>query len=141
MIYINSKMTDTTETVTSTTRVTGCVKWFNNKSGFGFVSYSNGDIFVHHTSIKVGSEQYRYLVQGEYVEFDVSPASGAHEFQASNVSGINGGKLMCETRQNVRESKTQYKSTHSDVQAPVSRRLPLKRPIRTRSPQSKSDSR
>jgi CspA family cold shock protein len=136
-------MTDTTETVTSTTRFTGCVKWFNNKSGFGFVSYSNGDIFVHHTSIKVGSEQYRYLVQGEYVEFDVAPASGAHEFQASNVSGINGGKLMCETRQNVRESKTQYKSTRPDVTAPapVSRRPPVKRPVRARPSKSDSDTR
>ena len=49
---------------------TGCVKWFNNKSGYGFISScDNGgcDVFVHHSSLVVKDEQYRYLVAGEYV--------------------------------------------------------------------------
>lgn len=95
-------------------RLTGRVKWFNNKTGFGFItalSDSEGvkegsDVFVHHSAIKVSQEQYRYLVQGEYVEFVLSKltASGAnasasnHEFQAVDVSGVKGGKLICETR-------------------------------------------
>jgi len=94
-----------TSTVTSSIeRFTGRVKWFNNKAGYGFVTVTDGpnaggDIFVHHSSIKVDSDQYKYLVQGEYVEFSLSSvSSGTHEFQAGEVSGIKGGKLMCEPR-------------------------------------------
>lgn len=87
-------------------RLTGRVKWFNNKTGFGFITALEGDskdidIFVHHSTIKVGKEQYRYLVQGEYLEFELSKitdSSSKHEFQAANVSGVKGGKLICETR-------------------------------------------
>ena len=90
--------------VTSSDRFMGRVKWFNNKAGYGFITVTDGhkagsDIFVHHSSIKVDAQQYKYLVQGEYVEFGLSSVSnGDHEFQASDVSGIKSGKLMCETR-------------------------------------------
>ena len=52
---------------TSPERFTGRVKWFNNKAGYGFVTVTDGpkagsDIFIHHSSIKVDSEQYKYLV-------------------------------------------------------------------------------
>ena len=95
----------------SSDRSTGRVKWFNNKSGYGFVTVTSTiqegtDIFVHHSAIKVLKEQYRYLVQGEYVEFTLSEVSGKeHAWQASDVSGINGGKLMCETRLENRSTK------------------------------------
>jgi CspA family cold shock protein len=98
-------------------RFIGRVKWFNNKTGYGFVTVTDGpksgtDIFVHHSSIKVDSEQYKYLVQGEYVEFTLSETkTGDHEIQAGEVSGIKGGKLMCETRHEVRTSRYQYAST------------------------------
>ena len=83
----------------------GQVKWFNNKTGYGFITvssegeHSGKDIFTHFSAISVGDSQYKYLVQGEYVQFGmIKPESGSHEFQATNVSGINGGRLMCETR-------------------------------------------
>ena len=68
---------DNIDTPTSTVdtsadvRLTGRVKWFNNKAGFGFVTVLSGekkdeDVFVHHSGIVVASEQYKYLVQGEY---------------------------------------------------------------------------
>lgn len=88
-------------------RLTGRVKWFNNKTGFGFITIVGGneqfkdasEIFAHHSAIKVSQEQYRYLVEGEYVEFSVSnTASGDHKFQAADVRGVKGGKLFCETR-------------------------------------------
>ena len=86
---------------------TGCVKWFNNKSGYGFISScekGGGDVFAHHSSLHVGDEQYRYLVAGEYVEYSKEPASNDHQWQATRVTGVKGGKLMCETRNEIRNS-------------------------------------
>ena len=87
------------------TSITGRVKWFNNKAGYGFITITDGDksgtdVCVHHSRVVVSSEQYKYLVQGEYVEFELSNMEDddKHEFQASNVRGVRGGKLMCETR-------------------------------------------
>ena len=94
------------------TSITGRVKWFNNKAGYGFITITDGDrtgtdVFVHHTRVIVESEQYKYLVQGEYVEFELSQLEDdeKHEFQASNVRGVRGGKLMCETRNENRASR------------------------------------
>ena len=113
-------------TVTSSDRFMGRVKWFNNKAGYGFITVTDGpkagsDIFVHHSSIKVDAQQYKYLVQGEYVEFALSSVpSGDHEFQASDVSGIKGGKLMCETRHELVTTRTSYKAQDkTQVQTPV----------------------
>ena len=86
----------------------GCVKWFNNKAGYGFVTLSESseshDIFVHHSSINVAKNQYKYLVQGEYVSFVLEKVDNEkYSHQAKSVSGINGGPLMCETRsENIR---------------------------------------
>ena len=100
--------------VTPSGRLVGRVKWFNNKAGYGFITVTDSDragsdIFVHHSGVMVGSEQYKYLVQGEYVSFklDHTPG-GAHEYQAGDVSGINGGKLMCETRRDFRQTRVTY---------------------------------
>jgi len=85
-------------------RILGQVKWFNNKAGYGFITVSDGevekkDIFIHYSSIRVTNSQYKYLVQGEYVEFTLIKSSNtAHEYQATDVAGIKGGSLMCETR-------------------------------------------
>ena len=89
--------------------VIGCVKWFNKKSGFGFITMMEGshvgkDIFVHHSGVTVGKDQYKYLVQGEYVQLDVVAGShtSTHEHQSSKVTGVKGGKLLCETRSEMR---------------------------------------
>jgi cold shock protein len=113
-------MSSSSAAVSSSERFTGRVKWFNNKAGYGFVTVTDGpksgtDVFVHHTSIKVDTEQYKYLVQGEYIEFSLSDTKGNdHEYQAGDVSGIKGGKLMCETRRESRSARTQYRVTKSD---------------------------
>ena len=93
------------DTDTHSQRLTGKVKWFNNKAGYGFITISDStatttsDIFVHFTAVRVTNSQYKYLVQGEYVDFDhVKSESGPHEYKAMNVTGVNGGELMCETR-------------------------------------------
>jgi len=104
----------------SAERLVGRVKWFNNKAGYGFITVTDGDrsgsdIFIHHSSIQVENQQYKYLVQGEYVEFDlVRTSSTEHEWQASNVNGINAGKLMCETRREYKLARTAYRSEKGD---------------------------
>ena len=103
----------------SGTKYTGRVKWFNNKYGYGFItvittdesaSVSVGsDVFAHHSEVAVDEDQYRYLVQGEYVEFSVvKTTSGNHEYQCAKVRGIHGGQLICETRH---AARAQYKSS------------------------------
>ena len=101
-------MSSASSSVTSApVRLTGRVKWFNNKTGFGFISVVGGndqykdasEVFVHHSAVTVSQEQYRYLVEGEYVEFSVvTTETGDHKFQAGDVRGVKGGKLFCETR-------------------------------------------
>jgi CspA family cold shock protein len=93
-----------------TDRLLGKVKWFNNRSGFGFVTMLDGekkddDVFVHHSSVNVTTEQYKYLVQGEYVSFTLKESENKeHPWQAGDITGVMGGKLMCETRfENKRE--------------------------------------
>ena len=95
----------------SETKYVGCVKWFNNKAGYGFLTVMDGDkkgedVFCHHSGVCVNTEQYKYLVQGEYVSFTLRESdSGSHPYQAGNIAGVCGGKLMCETRAENRQSR------------------------------------
>lgn len=104
IMYTCNTMSNTDTVTTDAQHLLGQVKWFNNKAGYGFITVSDGDhagkdIFIHFSSVTAGESQYKYLVQGEYVEFSLDKsASDTHEFQATKVSGIKGGKLMCETR-------------------------------------------
>jgi CspA family cold shock protein len=113
-------MSSNTDVVTPSERLTGRVKWFNNQAGYGFISVTDGDksgsdIFVHHSALNVDGQQYKYLVQGEYVEFElVKSSGGSHEFQASEVNGIKGGKLMCETRNELKIARSSYKGKDED---------------------------
>ena len=90
---------------------TGRVKGFNNRAGYGFITITSDDgkgddLFVHHSAINVGSEQYKYLVEGEYIVFDkITSENSEHKFQAGNVTGVAGGQLMCETRNAARGSR------------------------------------
>jgi cold shock CspA family protein len=116
-------MSSASSSVTSApVRLTGRVKWFNNKTGFGFISVVGGneqhkdasEVFVHHSAITVSQEQYRYLVEGEYVEFSVvTTDTGDHKFQAGDVRGVKGGKLFCETRH-------EHRATHDSAGAGAS---------------------
>lgn len=124
IVYYNKMSNSSVE------KFTGRVKWFNNKAGYGFITVTDGpksgsDVFVHHSSVKVVSEQYKYLVQGEYVEFALSTVAGdKHECQATDVSGIKGGKLMCETRNELRVSHKKDIETAEPVKMPRSKAPP-----------------
>jgi CspA family cold shock protein len=130
--------TDVTSS-TSSERLTGRVKWFNNKAGYGFITVTDGsqsgsDIFIHHSAISVADQQYKYLVQGEYVSFQLTQTSSSqHPWQAAAVGGINSGKLMCETRNESRVVRSKYQSdrhapssetTQDAVAMPQQRRAP-----------------
>ena len=105
-MYIMSKSSSD-----SSARLLGRVKWFNNKAGFGFVTVLDGDkkdedVFVHHTGVVVTDEQYKYLVQGEYVSFSLTTSDNSeHPYQAGTVRGVCEGPLMCETRNANRQQR------------------------------------
>jgi len=103
---------------TNGSRVIGSVKFFDKNAGFGFISvlknaefpqFSEKDIFVHYSGIHIDNQQYKYLVKGEYVEFKIVPSTKPgvstdatvpnenEKFNAVDITGIQGGKLMCET--------------------------------------------
>lgn len=114
--------TDTSETIYQ-----GRVKWFNNKAGYGFITVIDGrdaadkigtDVFTHHSAICVIDEQYKYLVQGEYVEFTLSPVESTadYKYQASSIKGLKGGKLLCETRNETRSSMPPRQQTQTQTQ-------------------------
>ena len=56
--------------------VTGTVKWFDSKKGFGFILNPEGtDVFVHFSSIE--GDGFRSLKDGEQVEYEqISGAKG-----------------------------------------------------------------
>ena len=63
--------TKSEENKSSSDRVNGTVKWFNNSKGFGFiVQEGGGDVFVHHNSI-VGNGR-KTLREGQKVTMKVS---------------------------------------------------------------------
>lgn len=97
----------------------GSVKWFNKGAGYGFITASDGerkgeDIFVHHSALTVSKEQFRYLVEGEHVSFNWVESGKDDDkarWQASDVTGANGGKLMCETRN---DTQTEMRNSSSE---------------------------
>jgi CspA family cold shock protein len=49
--------------------LSGTVKWFDSKKGFGFIVNAEGkDVFVHFSSIE--GEGFRALKDGETVEYE-----------------------------------------------------------------------
>ncbi|SMO57073.1 cold-shock DNA-binding protein family [Balnearium lithotrophicum] len=52
-------------------KLTGTVKWFDSKKGYGFITADNGqDVFVHYTGIS--GSGFRTLEEGERVSFNVT---------------------------------------------------------------------
>ncbi|NRA71226.1 MAG: cold-shock protein [Gammaproteobacteria bacterium] len=62
--------------------VTGRVKWFNEKKGFGFIEQPGSeDIFVHFRAIQ--GDGFKTLNEGQEVQFEIE--TGQKGLQALNV--------------------------------------------------------
>lgn len=77
-----------------TDRLTGKVKWFNNKKGYGFIEHVSSedqvasedkiggeDVFVHYRQIMI--DGFRTLREGQFVEYVVN--RGPKGLQAAEV--------------------------------------------------------
>ena len=126
----------------TTPRNTGRVKWFNNKAGYGFITWSSDgadeDLFVHHSALSTDQDQFRYLVEGEYVTFSITEADG--KTTATNVTGPDGGKLMCETRRDRRQENESRRSTRGSDDSSDTRVSGRKSSFRGGGPRSSENS-
>lgn len=137
--------TETQSTPISSERLTGRVKWFNNKAGYGFITvcdgeFSNKDIFAHYSAIRNEDKQYCFLIQGEYVEFVLTKSdSDKHEYLAIDISGIKSGPILCETRRLASASafKSSENRPYSPVDEPPADYAPVKSKSRPRKPLAK----
>jgi CspA family cold shock protein len=69
--------------------LTGTVKWFDSKKGFGFIVNAAGkDVFVHFSSIE--GEGFRALKDGELVEYE--ELTGDKGLQAKSVKRVVAAK-------------------------------------------------
>ena len=110
------------EQSSASSRQSGRVKWFDNRKGYGFINNlsNNAEVFVHHTGLKSQNGVFRTLYPGEYVEFDTHFDSQSNRDYAVNVSGIQGGALLCEnqgTRLMVRRTRPQGQQQPSGEQS------------------------
>ena len=63
-------------------KMSGKVKWFDEKKGWGFIQKEDGsDVFVHYTAIQ--DNGFKTLADGQTVEFEIT--DGPKGPQASNV--------------------------------------------------------
>ena len=87
-----------TESAVTNTKNLGCVKWFNGKRGYGFITDvdTSVDVFVHHTGLATTKDCWKNLLKGEYVEYSLTKGKDDVN-HASDVTGVRGGPLMCES--------------------------------------------
>ena len=113
-------------------RVRGTVKWFNAKSGYGFIirDDTKEDLFVHQTVIVKNNPKkaIRSLSEGERVEFDV--VAGEKGAVASRVSAPGGSRVKesshAPDRKKGKKGKCDilYQRDHPEIRRDIVYRLP-----------------
>ena len=75
----------------------GCIKWFDTKKGYGFLTNTSNkeDVFVHFSSIYSEEEVYKMVYEGEYVSYS-HKTDEKGRLVTEKVTGVGGGKLLCE---------------------------------------------
>jgi CspA family cold shock protein len=79
--------------------MTGKVKWFDDKKGYGFIELDDGsgDVFVHYTAVEM--DGFKSLSKGQPVEFDVIEADKGR--QATSVKAVDTGDESSEIREDL----------------------------------------
>lgn len=87
----NAESDDTDEPITDGRRITGQVKWFNVKKGWGFIIGEHGeDIFVHQSGVNKAG--FRSLDDGEMVEYEIRNTDKGPE--ACKITGPAGSSVL-----------------------------------------------
>ena len=82
--------------------LTGSVKKWLNRKGYGFINvvssdneHAGNDLFIHLSGINVSNDGYKCLYPGEYVSFDLGTGRNGRP-ACINVTGVLGGPLLTE---------------------------------------------
>ena len=106
--------------MSATDKLTGRVKWFDSKKGFGFITNISDDsdeYFVHHSRLNTKESCFKTLYEGEYVIFNV--VTEDKKRLADDVLGIGGGSLMCESRRSKHNNQHDGGDGDSDDTVPI----------------------
>lgn len=87
------------------------VKWFDAKKGYGIISTKDGkeDYFVHQSNIV--TEGFRYLCEGDIVDFDVTPGEDGRNL-AVNVVPVLTMKMV---KDSLKEENLYVKEVKADA--------------------------
>ena len=61
--------------------LSGKVRWYDKKKGYGFVESEQGDVFIHHSFF---SEEHFSVKSGDIISFEIEP--GQKGLKAKNIT-------------------------------------------------------